>query len=171
MDLEPSVSKDSTTADNSLQKTRACGPVIGFGPGIIGFNADINNVNIFASGSLILPIASEGDYFAFSIGAGKLIKLGSRGWKFNVFSHASVFLYDEYNSGKKAQLENNKVFTTSIGIGVGFQYTTRNGILFSFKVPIVGYSFDRTQEFGDGVSFYYAYSGASLPVIVFGKSF
>ncbi len=59
----------------------------------------------------------------------------------------------------------------ALGVGIGFQYTTQKGIMFSFKLPILGYTLGNGDYGGLGILTYYGFSGASLPVIVFGKSF
>lgn len=159
--------------NRSFKKEKTWGPFIGFGPGIIGINADINDLNLFASGSLIFPIASEGEYFAFSIGAGKLIKIGNRGWKFNMFSNLSYFsmnVNECYYSGYY-DCDDYRENDFALGVGIGFQYITQKGILFSFKLPVLGYTFGNGDYGGFGVLTYYPFSGASLPAIVFGKSF
>lgn len=165
--------KNKTITNKSFQKEKTFGPFMGFGPGIIGLNVDIKNVNLFTSASFIIPILTEGKAYAFTFGAGKLIGIGKRGWKFNLFSNLSIYnheieVYDTLINGKyPTKWENNY----AVGAGVGFQYTTTKGLLFSFKIPVVGFSFSNNNRGGDGVVYYYPHSGASLPVIVFGKSF
>jgi hypothetical protein len=182
MDLEqPSAKKDNISDksfDKSFKKEKAFGPalgLIGFGPCIIGLNADIKNVNLFASTSFILPILSEGEMYAFTIGGGRLIGIGKRGWKFNLFSHLSVVMDKEHLStfytpgtiNEEMRWETNY----AAGVGVGFQYTTGKGLLFSFKVPVVGFNFLSREIEGEDVALYYLYSGASMPMVAFGWSF
>ena len=170
---QPTIKRDKTFTDKSFQKEKTFGPVMGFGPGIIGFNADIKDVNLFTSASFIIPILTEGEAYAFTFGAGKLVGIGNHGWKFNLFSNFSIFnhkieVYDTLiNDEYPTKWENNY----AVGAGVGFQYTTTKGILISFKIPVIGFSFSNNNQGGIGVVKYYPHSGASLPVIVFGKSF
>lgn len=157
-------------ADKSFKKEKTCGPFIGLGPGIIGFNADIKQVNLFISSSFIYPIASEGETWTATIGAGKLIELGTCGWKLNTFTHLSFAsdrapeYYDTFNLTKRN-------YNVAAGLGVGFQYISSKGVLFSFKVPILGFNFNSNHITGEGVLMYYPYSITSMPCVVFGKCF
>ena len=169
---------DATSFDKSFQKEMAFGPtlgLIGFVPSIIGFNADIKNVNLFASTLLVLPILTEGEMYAFTIGGGRLIGIGNSGWKFNPFSHLSVVMDKEHlytfytpdTINEEMRWETNY----AAGVGVGFQYTTDKGLLFSFKIPVVGFNFLSREIEGEDVALYYLYSGASLPIFAVGWSF
>jgi hypothetical protein len=186
MDLEqPSAKKDNISDksfDKSFKKEKAFGPalgLIGFGPCIIGLNADIKNVNLFATTSFILPILSEGEMYAFTIGGGRLIGIGKRGWKFNLFSHLSVVMDKEYYYNEDSYTPYTYKYNEEMrwetnyaaGVGVGFQYTTGKGLLFSFKVPVVGFNFLSREIEGEDVALYYLYSGASMPMVAFGWSF
>jgi hypothetical protein len=165
-------------ADKSLKKEITCGPFIGLGPGIIGFNANVKNVNLFASTSFIIPIASEGEYWTGTIGVGKLIGLGNRGWKFTAFTHISLlteqfyeYKYDYSNNYNYYREQTRLDINLATGVGVGFQYISVKGLLISFKAPILGFNFNTRYIDGEGVLLYYPYSLASMPCVVFGKSF
>ncbi len=171
MDLDKTSEKEDEVIDKSFRKEKTFGPFLGFGPGIIGFNADIKNVNLFASASFIFPILQEGDMWAFTLGGGKLVEIAESGWKFNIFSNLSSFMETRYEWFKDDKYEKYWVHNYALGVGIGFQYTTKNGILISFKAPVVGFSFNSKEIDGEGVVLYYPHSLASLPSIVFGKSF
>ncbi len=178
MDAEQTSAKEYEVIDKSFRKEKTFGVFLGIIPqpytmtlypfitGIIGFNADIKNVNLFASASYLIPILSNGKKWAFSIGAGKLFNIGESRWKFNIFSNISLFKEKHYDY--EYFWERNY----AVGVGIGFQYTTKNGILISFKAPVVGFSFNSEGIEGNGAAkYYYPYSMASLPIIVFGKVF
>jgi hypothetical protein len=138
-----------------------CGPVFGLNFGTIGFNAEIHNLNLFANASPLLPVYFQGHLYTCSSGVGRLVSLGTNGWKLNLFTNVSV---------ATISIIDDWLTVVAAGLGIGFQYTGNNRFLCSFKIPVIGYTISPATV-RENIVNYYLLALLSLPLIEFGASF
>lgn len=116
----------------------------------------------FANVSLVFPAATDGIWVSLTTGLGVNFKLHPRTrWKMEVFGMASAM-----------RLDVEQPWIGSMGIGVGFHYTSGGGFTIGFKIPIFGYSFSsQRMHGGEALAFYYLASATSLPFVSMGYRF
>src|SRR5262249_22676187 len=97
----------------------------------MGVEVDYKLFYGFANASLIFPAATDGSIQSVTSGLGLNFKLHPRThWKMEVFGMASAL-----------RLDDEEPWMGSLGLGIGFHYTSGGGFTIGFKVPLVGYAF------------------------------
>ncbi|MGD9202192.1 MAG: hypothetical protein PVI26_11555 [Chitinispirillia bacterium] len=151
-----------------LISERYFGMYLGFGPGIIGVDFEKEKFHSYFSGTLIMPLVTEGGTSAFNLGIGGTYKIGRMNiWSFDIFGHLNLMYTDLDSNCINEKCNRNMVY--ALGVGVGFHLTTIKGLIISFKIPVLGLSFGRmVNDLPTSVEDYYLSSAISMPGIVFG---
>jgi hypothetical protein len=149
-------------------QTRSIGLHLSIPPGI-AVDIDYGLFHGFANASLVFPIATDGKWAGFSVGAGVGIPILSRApsLKLDVFAHINVMAMDNYYYSSTTS-----DVTFGFGIGIGLHYTVPNGFTVGFACPILGYSANsNSQSSSDGASGYYLSSAVAMPLGFLGYRF
>ncbi|MBI5545506.1 MAG: hypothetical protein HY901_16600 [Deltaproteobacteria bacterium] len=154
---------------------RHFGLQFGLGPGILMADLDYGLFYGFLSGSLALPMYSLGTdspVGGVTLAPGLSFKISDdRNWHFDLFASASLGFYgDTEYYGYSSHVVTHTV--GSVGVGMGFHYTSQSGFSMGFKVPIIGLAFgDRVNSRESAGGYYYLNALVSFPVATFGYRF
>lgn len=154
----------------SKPAARHVGVHIGLPPGV-AFDVDYGNFHAFISTSLLFPIASSGQMFAFTAGAGPTFALTDR-WHFDLFFHLAPMFWQQYyySVGNTSGLRFEPFLAA--GVGMGFHYTAPSGWCVGITLPLLGGAAGNYPAFNDSVgiaaAYYYLASAMSLPGFSFG---
>jgi hypothetical protein len=149
-------------------RTRHVGMMFGFGPAVIGLDLTVGKFYGFVSGSLLVPVATDGAMGAFALGAGHSFQLPSSRWRFDLFASIAVdwTTYNDYMEPQHTRIN------AAIGVGAGFHVTLTNGFTAAFMLPFFGLGFgDGILNTGDNLSAYYTSAAASFPLATVGYRF
>lgn len=165
----------TTSEGGGLQQRDGVAIFFGLGPAILGGEYRRNDKLLFLSGSLAIPLLNEGTDWFFSAGFSKLHPIAGGQWIFETsltpvaafFSGAGLF-----GSGLNDETESSFSAAFGAGFTIGFRYIFENGIIFSARIPLLGYAADTASGFEkEGIVLFYGLGAVSLPMVTFGYRF
>ncbi len=130
----------------------------------LNIDVDVGLFHGFLNGSLVFPIATQGQWLAFSAGLGIGIPVSPRqpNLKLDIFAMVAPMRLD-------------KDTWVGIGVGLGLHYTWNNGLTLGFTVPILGYAVhaggSQYTSSGDGAAYFYLAGATGLPLGFIGYRF
>jgi hypothetical protein len=171
--LAPAVVAALAAPPPEPSRHRHLGISLGIPPGV-DIDLDYSLFHGFLAASLVFPLASNGNWYGFSLGLGLGIPVARSlpNFRFDVFAHLNVMVEDSggcFNcSGGTTQV------TIGFGGGIGFHYTWNNGLTLGFTTPILGYSVTTgksNSSTGEGAANYYLSSAVTMPLGFIGYRF
>lgn len=176
-DVPRAVAKEAPRVPDVEPVDRHFGLQFGLGPGILVADLAYGAFYGFLSGSLALPMYSLGtnnNLGGVTLAPGISFKMATdRNWRFDLFLSGSIGYYghNDYNYWDGSQTRWTSV-DGSIGVGVGFHYTSQSGLTAGFKVPVIGFAFGRdVNSLQSSGLYHYLNTLVSYPVATLGYRF
>ena len=132
----------------------------------------------FASANLGVPLLTNGSFGAFALGLGASVPISSPAesmWYFDVYGMALPGWQDVYGSGGSS-----KSPFVGFGVGAGFRFLHRSGLVIGFKFPVFGlaaasnyngYSYGGQVQTSQLVGLFFLSAIVAMPIVSFGYRF